>query len=171
MFDFFSRHKIGLSILAVLAACIAALYGFFVFSDNPFIAACRTLYIETAMSTMTHQWLATAFLPESVIEEAMRNVDAQFEGNMVAASEIAAPEDEEPAVPVLPTGPEEQAWEDFAALFPEIDLSTMPESVTWENLPTLQTENVSGVAVNKEFDSKICKSSSTRETPNVRAGL
>ena len=47
-------------------------YPFLVYTDIPLIAKWRTLYIETAMSTMTHQWLATAFLPQSVIDEVMQ---------------------------------------------------------------------------------------------------
>ena len=59
----------GWRIAAVIAALLAALYLLFAFSGLPFIAKWRTLYIETAMGTMTHQWLATAFLPDSVIQE------------------------------------------------------------------------------------------------------
>ena len=57
-------------LLAVLAA-LAGLYCLCVFSDIPFIAKWRTIYIQTAMDTMNHQWLATAFIPRSVIDEAM----------------------------------------------------------------------------------------------------
>ena len=69
-----SPSKRGRRIAAVAAAAVvllAALYLLFAFSGIPFIAKWRTLYIETAMGTMTHQWLATAFLPDSAIEEAM----------------------------------------------------------------------------------------------------
>lgn len=48
-----------------------SLYSIAVFSDIPFIAKWRAIYIETAMSTMTHQWLATAFIPKSVIDAVM----------------------------------------------------------------------------------------------------
>ena len=57
-------------LLAVLAG-LAGLYCLCVFSDIPFIAKWRTIYIQTAMDTMNHQWLATAFIPRSVIDEAM----------------------------------------------------------------------------------------------------
>ena len=57
-------------LLAVLAA-LAGLYCLCVFSDIPFIAKWRTIYIQTAMDTMNHQWLATAFIPRGVIDEAM----------------------------------------------------------------------------------------------------
>lgn len=129
---------------AALAACLAALYLLFAFSDLPFIAKWRTLYIETAMGTMTHQWLATALLPESVVRETMRDIEARFEGNLVESSEIAARK-----APVLAIKPEatleEQSLAAFSALFPEIDLSTLPSSVTWRDLPTLRMEDLEGV--------------------------
>ena len=65
-------HKLIISLVI-----LASLYGVFVYSDIPFIAKWRTLYIETAMSTMSHQWLATAFLPDSVIDEVLADRDSQ----------------------------------------------------------------------------------------------
>ncbi len=50
---------------------MAILYCVAVFSNLPFIAKWRTIYIETAMGTMNHQWLATAFIPDSVIDKVM----------------------------------------------------------------------------------------------------
>lgn len=69
------RKKIKKVIIPLLV--IAVLYCLVVFTDIPFIAKWRTIYIETAMSTMDHQWLATAFLPDSVIDEVMRERNAQ----------------------------------------------------------------------------------------------
>ncbi len=53
------------------------LYFVAVFSNIPFIVKWRTLYIETAMSTTSHQWLATAFIPKGIIDEVVekRNWD------------------------------------------------------------------------------------------------
>ena len=138
------RGRRAAVILAAAAALLAALYLLFVFSGIPFIAKWRTLYIETAMGTMTHQWLATAFLPDSVIQEAMKDVEARFEDNLIEASDIAqtAP----PPAPAEPSEtPEERAIADFTALFPEVDLDTLPESITWRDLPTLEKEGLNGV--------------------------
>lgn len=138
------RGRRAAVILAAAAALLAALYLLFVFSGIPFIAKWRTLYIETAMGTMTHQWLATAFLPDSVIQEAMKDVEARFEDNLIEASDIAqtAP----PPAPAEPSEtPEERAIADFTALFPEVDLNTLPESITWRDLPTLEKEGLNGV--------------------------
>lgn len=129
--------------LAAFAALLAALYLLFAFSGVPFIVKWRTLYIETAMGTMTHQWLATAFLPDSVIQEAMKDVESRFQDNLIEASDIAQAKAPSPAE--LSGTPEERAWAEFAALFPEVDLDTLPESVTWEDLPTLEMEKLEGV--------------------------
>jgi exopolysaccharide biosynthesis protein len=54
-------------------AVTAAVYATAIYSDIPFIRECRNIYIETAMSTMTHQWLATSFIPKSVIDDVVNN--------------------------------------------------------------------------------------------------
>ena len=56
--------------IAVLAS-LCALYLTAVFSTVPFIEKWRTIWIETAMTTADHQWLATAFIPGSVIDKVM----------------------------------------------------------------------------------------------------
>lgn len=57
--------------IAVFLLTFVLMYLTAVYSNIPFIAKYRNLYIETAMSTMSHQWLATKFIPESVIKEAI----------------------------------------------------------------------------------------------------
>ena len=47
------------------------LYLMFVFSNVPAIKYWRTIYIETAMTTADHQWLATAFIPGYIIDDVM----------------------------------------------------------------------------------------------------
>ncbi len=64
------KHRIVRKILASLIL-LTILYCVAVFSNLPFIAKWRTIYIETAMGTMNHQWLATAFIPDSVIDKVM----------------------------------------------------------------------------------------------------
>jgi exopolysaccharide biosynthesis protein len=59
-------------VLAVLLV-LGSLYSVFIFSNNSFIKKWRTIYIETAMSTMSHQWLATYFIPHSIIDDVMQN--------------------------------------------------------------------------------------------------
>lgn len=64
------RAKLSATIAALLLVTI--LYPFLLYTDNLFVTKWRTIYIETAMSTMTHQWLATAIIPSSIIEDVMQ---------------------------------------------------------------------------------------------------
>ena len=71
------KHKKLKITLSVVAASLAACYLLFVFSPIPFIAKWRTIYIETAMTTNSHKWLATMFIPHYIIDEVMAERDAQ----------------------------------------------------------------------------------------------
>ena len=104
-------------LLAVLAA-LAGLYCLCVFSDIPFIAKWRTIYIQTAMDTMNHQWLATAFIPRSVIDEAMAlRGQAQQEQTEHSSAGNWAGEG--------PESVEVSGEEDFYKLFWELDRESM----------------------------------------------
>jgi exopolysaccharide biosynthesis protein len=123
--------------LIVLVGCYLTV----VYSDNSFIFKWRTIYIETAMSTMTHQWLATAFIPASVIDSVVEETNKQIEDNMVAASDIS--EIEENIVE------EELTPKDyFAATYYEIDMDTMPEGLEYNNLQISNIENLGIKTVN-----------------------
>ncbi len=69
----YKKIKNVIRFIAVFLVTLTLLYLTAIYSDIPFIAKYRNLYIETAMSTMTHQWLATKFIPKSVIDEAIGN--------------------------------------------------------------------------------------------------
>lgn len=75
------KRKKRLFIVLIVLLVLEALYMTAVFAQVPFIKKWRTIYIETAMSTNNHQWLATRFIPKSVIDEVMaskqRDLDAQ----------------------------------------------------------------------------------------------
>ena len=73
------KTRILATILAVLVF-LEVNYGLFVYSNIPFYVKWRTIYIETAMSTLNHQWLATKFIPDKVIQDVMRDVAASNEG-------------------------------------------------------------------------------------------
>lgn len=80
-----------------LLILIAAAYLTFVFSSIPFIKYWRTIYIETAMTTADHQWLATAFIPKNIIDEVMAEMTDT--SDVVGGSEHLTDdgkEDEEP---------------------------------------------------------------------------
>ena len=59
-----------ISILLALILFIELAYCLVIFTDLiPPIAKLRTIYIETAMSTMRHQWLAKALIPGDIVQE------------------------------------------------------------------------------------------------------
>ncbi|WP_138207580.1 phosphodiester glycosidase family protein [Haloimpatiens lingqiaonensis] len=72
----------------LLAICIllTGMYSSLVFLDIPVISDLRDIYIETAMTTATHQWLATLFFPDSLINRVMsKKVD---NSNLVSVTNI-----------------------------------------------------------------------------------
>lgn len=58
-------------ILTSVICILISLYCIFAFSEIPFIASLRQAYVQTAMGTLRHQWLATKLLPETAVDEAM----------------------------------------------------------------------------------------------------
>ncbi len=70
------RMKITVTVFTVLISFymfMSVLYAFIVYSNNTFISYWRTVWIETAMTTKSHLWLAEAFFPEDVIDSVMGN--------------------------------------------------------------------------------------------------
>lgn len=65
-----TKQKVIIWVSSALAA-LALLYCTAVFSNIPFVKKWRELYIETAMTTGKHQWLATAFIPRYIIDDVM----------------------------------------------------------------------------------------------------
>ena len=66
-----------LKVIVVILLVLTAIYNFVVYTSIPAIKNLRDAYIETAMSTMTHQWLAQWVFPESIIDEVMDKVRAE----------------------------------------------------------------------------------------------
>ncbi len=60
-----------LVILLTVVVVWTVFYLLFVFSSIPFFSYWRGIWIETAMTTGDHQWLATAFIPQSIIDDVM----------------------------------------------------------------------------------------------------
>ena len=75
----FLRTSIAFSIIFILY--LTAIY-----SSIPFIEKWRTIYIETAMTTNSHKWLATWFIPEKIIAEVMLKYNEGRESQEVLAS-------------------------------------------------------------------------------------
>jgi len=66
-----ARHRLALCMTCVFLVGLTIVYPFLLYTPNAFITKWREWYIETAMGTMTHQWLATCFIPKSIIEQVM----------------------------------------------------------------------------------------------------
>ena len=71
------RIKLFFTIIILLG--LTVFYPFVVYTSNPFVSELRTLWISTAMETMTHQWLATAFFPADMVSEVVGARQALFE--------------------------------------------------------------------------------------------
>ena len=159
------KKKKPLKVLAIwltVILCLEGLYFFLCYTQNSFVKRWRTIYIQTAMSTMRHQWMATYLLPESVIDEVlqMRIQAAEAVGDKESSwstkPETTPTEPAEPDVkPVdtevteLPTetmtqeDEQELARQAFYELFWELDQTTMEDYVAqnpsvldngWENI-------------------------------------
>lgn len=67
------------TIVLVLAGIVAGLYLLAAYTECPVLSDARTLWIETAMTTGDHQWLAKIF-PQSVIDEVMSKQVNEVQG-------------------------------------------------------------------------------------------
>ncbi len=70
------KQKLKKSVVALLIFAIVLVLGVVgyvtvVFGNIPFVVKWRNIWIETAMTTDQHKWLATWFFPDSLIEEVM----------------------------------------------------------------------------------------------------
>ena len=65
----------GLRVTLILLLILESLYCLAIFSSIPFIRTLRDIYIDTAMSTMSHRWLATAFIPKDIIDTVVNRRD------------------------------------------------------------------------------------------------
>ena len=119
--------------LFLVLVTLEAMYCTVAFCNIPIIADYRTRFIATAMETMRHRWLATAFFPPAVVKAVTDQMAATQEAQIGVNSEwnkgtkldetakAAADEEEE-------ENPEDQLPEDqkaFFELFSEIDFDSM----------------------------------------------
>ena len=64
------RKKIATALISIILF-MSLIYSSIVFVDLPYISTLRDIYIETAMTTADHKWLATVFFPKSLIDRVM----------------------------------------------------------------------------------------------------
>lgn len=76
-----SKNKVHKAVVAFFIVALVAAIGVLgyvtvIFGNIPFVVKWRNIWIETAMTTDQHKWLATTFFPEWLIDEVMsRQVD------------------------------------------------------------------------------------------------
>ena len=68
------KQKIIIWTVSILL-CMILGYCTAVFSNISFISKYRTIWIETAMSTMRHQWLAKALIPGDIVQKVIDNIN------------------------------------------------------------------------------------------------
>lgn len=117
---------------------LVCLYLIAVYSQIPFIKRLRTLYIETAMNTYTHKWLATAFIPKSVVDEVVAEMEKALEDNKVPESDLPPGKPNTPSVPVPPVdvtpNKPDMGLQELVELFYELDPETVPEDLDCHDL-------------------------------------
>lgn len=93
--------------IAIMLCIMSGLYCITAFTECPGLSTLRNLWIETAMTTGEHQWLATSLFPNSVIEKVMNQQINEIDGvaglpdqNQPQLDSIMEPVPIEPAKPI-----------------------------------------------------------------------
>lgn len=110
-----------------LTACItffSSMYVFLVYSEIPFIEKWRTIYIETAMGTMSHHWLAEAFIPKTVIDDVMSGRTSVEEEQKGIYSSWEEKDTEQELDYTLALRPWSELQADFSTYYAEIEQSS-----------------------------------------------
>ena len=127
-----SRSLRPLKGILIFLLVVEILYCIAIFSPIPFVVRLRNMYIETAMSTMSHRWLATAFIPKDIVDEVVSRVQEARENQQgmnstwdtqpveTVAPETTVPEETSETEPDV--SPEQEA---FFSLFWELDQDSM----------------------------------------------
>lgn len=135
---------------SIVLAVFVALYLTAVYSNIPFIEKWRTIYIETAMSTTSHKWLATMFIPASVIDEVMAKKEAELDAQKKLNSSWDDKEVKNPqSVPKKDTKRQEffeKYWEiDSTSFRNYIDSNPLMTANGYENILIEDLQNTLGL--------------------------
>lgn len=98
-----------------MIALILGSYAFFVYSSIPVVKQLRESYIETAMSTLSHHWMAEWFFPQWMIDDVMNRVKESEEKQIGIESQWDSKKDNEDQKIDL------KAEEEFFKVFDELD--------------------------------------------------
>lgn len=112
-----------MTVILVIILLLESMYYTVVYSDFSPIATLRDMYIETAMTTATHQWLATWLFPESMVNASMEALYASMDEQIGITSSWG----------------EDTAETEEAA---ETETETEPETEPEESVPAEEAETV-----------------------------
>ena len=136
------KQKIIIWVVSILLFMILG-YCTAVFSNIPFIKKWRGIYIETAMTTGRHQWLATAFIPGYIIDDVM---EAAMEGQAIQDELESKWESEK--IEINTTTPNNKTGEElFYEKFWEVDKTKLETYMSDKGISTyedLLIENLDG---------------------------
>ncbi len=172
------KKRNPLKILALVLGCVLFVelcYFFCVYSQSAFVSKWRTIYIETAMDTLNHKWLATSIIPDDIIQEVMnqrkqalseqiglssgwdKDDDSDLQNVQKIEVNVSVVDDEKAA--------EEAARVNFYRLFHEIDEASMeayleknPTALDngWDNLVINEAGlNDSGTSIRTIHDEQV----------------
>ena len=147
------KQKIVIWIISILLFMVLG-YCTAVFSNIPFIKKWRGIYIETAMTTGRHQWLATAFIPGYIIDDVMSEA---MEGQAIQDNLESKWESEEIEINTAPNNQSEE--EAFYEKFWEVDKTSLETYMSDKGISSyedLLIENLDGsVKITTTFGEKI----------------
>lgn len=134
-----SRKRLWLWIPAgvcgALLAVVLVLYGLALTGWSEFVNTYRDLWIETAMTTTNHRWLATAFFPEEMIKEVMGEKAPDDGSVSVIPDTEPVPEEPEPAPDILGQQglkPGDLDYAGFEILYNDIEQGVLISRITGE---------------------------------------
>ncbi|MGN1008022.1 MAG: hypothetical protein ACI4PV_03680, partial [Butyricicoccus sp.] len=157
------RQRAGLGLMIIVLLLTTVLYPVLLYTDNAFVTKWRTLYIETAMSTMTHQWLATAIIPQSIIDEVMLTREDTTEMQKTAESTWNVGDVTSAIVKSEEVDDEEER---FYTLFNELDRDSFEAYL--EDNPNILDKGWGRIAIDKCDESK-APGIKTKQGDNVLA--
>lgn len=128
--------------MVLIATLMIGLYIIAVYSSIPFIEKWRTIYIETAMKSMNHQWLATAFIPFPIINGVMEEnkvfEDITLDSNTVKLGE----EIENISLSEMQFTGGGISRQIFHQQYGEIDTETLPGNIEYKDLVLEDTKGI-----------------------------
>lgn len=156
-----ARHRFALLLTCFFLVGLTTVYPFLLYTPNAFVTRWREWYIETAMGTMTHQWLATWFIPEEIINNVMlkqylmseKQLGSESSWDTESSTTFLLNKNEENTVPLTPR-------EEFYQTFSELDrtafekfLKDNPEYIE-DGYDHIKIDFIEG-AKKKEYDTGI----------------